>query len=65
MLDDVKMADKGALPDKGKIVLYTQRVEVVESYGERRDCADQEIPRFLMKSILRDTKQHGFIRDIN
>lgn len=47
MLDDVKMADKGALPGKGKIVLYTQRVEVIESYGERRDCADQEIPRFL------------------
>lgn len=30
-----------------KIVLYTQRVEVVESYGERRDCADQNIPRFI------------------
>lgn len=30
-----------------KIVLYTQRVEAVESYGERRDCADQNIPRFL------------------
>lgn len=30
-----------------KIVIYTQRVEVVESYGERRDCADQNIPRFL------------------
>jgi putative glutamine amidotransferase len=26
-----------------KIVLYTQRVEVVKSYGERRDCADQNI----------------------
>ena len=22
------------------IVLYTQRVEIVKSYGERRDCAD-------------------------
>ncbi|EOT23592.1 gamma-glutamyl-gamma-aminobutyrate hydrolase family protein [Lachnospiraceae bacterium KK002] len=32
-----------------KIVLYTQRVEVVESYGERRDCADQCIPVFLEK----------------
>ncbi len=30
-----------------KVVIYTQRVEVVESYGERRDCADQNIPRFL------------------
>lgn len=30
-----------------KTVFYTQRVEIVESYGERRDCADQNIPRFL------------------
>ena len=30
-----------------KTVLYTQRVEVVKSYGERRDCADQNIARFL------------------
>ncbi len=30
-----------------RIVIYTQRVEVVESYGERRDCADQNIPLFL------------------
>lgn len=30
-----------------KIVLYTQRVEVVESYQERRDCADQKIANFL------------------
>lgn len=30
-----------------KVVIYTQRVEVVESYQERRDCADQNIPRFL------------------
>ncbi len=29
------------------MVIYTQRVEVVESYQERRDCADQNIPRFL------------------
>lgn len=28
-------------------VIYTQRVEIVEGYGERRDCADQSIPRFL------------------
>lgn len=30
-----------------KIVLYTQRVEIIESYGERRDCADQNIPSFI------------------
>lgn len=30
-----------------KTVLYTQRVEIAESYGERRDCADQNIPGFL------------------
>ena len=30
-----------------KVVLYTQRVEVAESYGERRDCADQNIPCFI------------------
>lgn len=28
-------------------VIYTQRVEIVEGYGERRDCADQNIPKFL------------------
>lgn len=30
-----------------KIVIYTQRVEQVESYHEVRDCADQNIPRFI------------------
>ena len=30
-----------------KKIFYTQRVEVIESYRERRDCADQNIPRFL------------------
>lgn len=30
-----------------KIVVYTQRVEIIESYSERRDCADQNIPKFL------------------
>ena len=30
-----------------KIVLFTQRVEVIESYNERRDCADQRIPEFI------------------
>lgn len=29
------------------IVVYTQRVEVIESYNERRDCADQRIPEFI------------------
>lgn len=42
---------KGVLDWRGydtmKPVLYTQRVEIVKSYGERRDCADQNIPRFL------------------
>ncbi|MDR0375552.1 MAG: gamma-glutamyl-gamma-aminobutyrate hydrolase family protein [Treponema sp.] len=31
-----------------KIVLLSQRVEVVESYGERRDCLDQNWYRFIM-----------------
>ncbi|SEQ15017.1 gamma-glutamyl-gamma-aminobutyrate hydrolase family protein [Butyrivibrio sp. TB] len=30
-----------------KKVLFTQRVEIVASYGERRDCADQNIARFI------------------
>ncbi len=30
-----------------KIVIYTQRVEVIESYQERRDCADQRIADFI------------------
>ncbi len=30
-----------------KTVIFTQRVEIVESYGERRDCADQRIAAFL------------------
>lgn len=30
-----------------EIVIYTQRVEVVESYQERRDCADQRIADFI------------------
>lgn len=29
------------------IVLYTQRVDIVESYEERRDCADQNISLFI------------------
>ena len=29
-----------------KPILYTQRVEVIESYDERRDCADQRIVEF-------------------
>ena len=34
------------------IVLYTQRVEIVKSYGERRDCADQNIAKFIFLFIL-------------
>ena len=30
-----------------KIVLFTQRVEIIESYNERRDCADQRIAKFI------------------
>lgn len=30
------------------IVLYTQRVDIVKSYGERRDCADQNIAKFIL-----------------
>ena len=30
-----------------KKIVYSQRVEVIENYHERRDCADQMIPRFL------------------
>lgn len=31
-----------------KIVIFTQRVEIIESYQERRDCADQRIVEFLI-----------------
>ncbi len=30
-----------------KKIIYSQRVEIVESYGERRDCADVEIAKLL------------------
>lgn len=30
-----------------KKIVYTQRVEIVESYQERRDCADQRIADFI------------------
>lgn len=30
-----------------KKILYTQRVEIVPAYGERRDCADQRLVEFL------------------
>ncbi len=32
-----------------KIILYTQRVEIVESYNERRDCADQMIGKLFFE----------------
>ena len=30
-----------------KKIIYTQRVEIVESYNERRDCADVEIAKLI------------------
>lgn len=30
-----------------KKIIYTQRVEVIECYNERRDCADQKIAEFI------------------
>lgn len=30
-----------------RVVIFTQRVEIIESYGERRDCADQRIADFI------------------
>ena len=30
-----------------RTVIYTQRVEIIEEYGERRDCADQRIADFI------------------
>jgi putative glutamine amidotransferase len=30
-----------------KKIIYTQRVEIVESYGGRRDCADVEIAKLI------------------
>lgn len=33
-----------------KRAIYTQRVEVVETYKERRDCADQRIAEFIWKA---------------
>jgi putative glutamine amidotransferase len=33
-----------------KKLIFTQRVEVIASYNERRDCADQNIARFIKAS---------------
>lgn len=30
-----------------KKILFSQRVDIIESYGERRDCADQNIARLI------------------
>ncbi len=30
-----------------KTIIFSQRVEVIESYGERRDCTDQRIAEFI------------------
>lgn len=35
-----------------KRIFYSQRVEIINSYGERRDCADQRIPQFLASCEL-------------
>lgn len=32
-----------------RTIIYTQRVEIVEAYQERRDCADQRIADFIRK----------------
>ena len=32
-----------------KKIIYTQRIEIIESYGERRDCADVEIAKLIWK----------------
>lgn len=52
--------------ENAKIVLYTQRVKIIENYGERWDCVDQNIPRFIeacgylpipLPNVLSITKQ--------
>lgn len=55
-----------------KKIIYTQRVDIVEGYKERRDCADQEIAKFIftcgylpipvpnIPSIIRE-----FIKELN
>ena len=30
-----------------KVIIYSQRVEIVKSYNERRDCADQKSPELI------------------
>ena len=32
-----------------EIIIFTQRVDIIASYGERRDCADQRISDFICK----------------
>lgn len=60
-----------------KTVIFTQRVEVIESYNERRDCADQRIAEFIYscgylplpvpnnpeicKKVIEDVKPTGII----
>lgn len=48
-----------------KKIFYTQRVEIVESYQERRDCADQNIPRFLQECGYLPFPIPNVIEDIN
>lgn len=50
-----------------KIVFFTQRVEVIESYQERRDCADQRISDFIYSCgflPLPVPNRKEFIRDL-
>lgn len=60
-----------------KTIIHTQRVEVIESYNERRDCADQRIGEFIhscgflpmavpnnptiVKDILKFAKPRGIV----
>ncbi len=32
-----------------KLILFSQRVDIIEDYGERRDCADQNISQFIKR----------------
>lgn len=48
-----------------KIVIYTQRVAVIENYQERRDCADQRIPLFLEACGYIPVPVPNMISDLN
>lgn len=48
-----------------RTVIYTQRVETVESYQERRDCTDQRIPRLLEACGYLPIPVSNVISDLN